>query len=214
MADLQKGTTFTDGVSIANAANLNNLVDLGQILPAFINGKTDLPSPSTGVEFVVYDAGTLKKVTLSNLAAVITGSLTGVVHGKTAITDPADLDEFILWQNSAADEKKITYASLITALEADLDLNLPTILTGTATVNPGNMTPDDGESFTITVTGASTTNTPAVFLGFSITYPDNVVVASARVSSANTVTVTLRNTSEAGSSDLGSHTVRAVVFQY
>ena len=213
MADLQKGTTFTDGVSIANAANLNNLMDLGQILPAFINSKTDLPSPSTGVEFVVYDAGTLKKVTLSNLASVITGSLTGVVHGKTAITDPENLDEFILWQNSAAAEKKITYASLIAALEADLDFNLPTILTGTATVNPGEMEPDDNETFNVTVTGATTSNTPAVFLGFSIDYPDGVVVEQARVSAANNVLVSLRNTGN-GIHDINSHTVRAVVFQY
>lgn len=215
--DLQKGDTFVDGESVTGA-RLNALVDSALAKSTIISARS-LKTPLTGAcEFMINDAGTLKKGNMTDVIALVLGGVSGTIHGKAAITTLQDLDEFLVWDDTPAAERKITYASLKADLEGSLDfpdvLAGATVLTGTATVNPGIMTPDDGETFTITVTGASTTNTPAVFLGFSIAYPDHVVVASARVSSANTVTVILRNVSEAASIDIASHTVRAVVFQF
>jgi hypothetical protein len=149
---------------------------------------------------------------------VITGGATGVVHGKTAVTALTSLDEFILWEDTAAAERKITYANLLTALSGDLDSGTIMgfdIFTGTATINPAAFGADDGlATFTITVTGASTTNTPAVVVTPSIQYPDFVILHGARVSGANTVTFDIRVTSESVGYDLPSHTVRATVFQF
>lgn len=218
MADLAKGTTFVDGVSIANAANLNNLMDNGTILPAFISAKTNLVTPTSGCELVLNDSGTLKKVTIANLSTVILGGVTGQVHGKTAATALSSADEFLLWEDTAADERKITYANLLSEVQGDLSISALlgfTILTGTATINPGAFGADDGaNNFTITVTGASTTNTPTVILTPSIQYPDYVILHGARVSAANTVTFAIRVVSEGAGHDLASHTIRATVFQY
>lgn len=216
MADLAKGTTFVDGVSIANASNLNNLVDLGNILPSFISDKTNLVTPTSGCEMVLNDSGTLKKVTIANLSTVILGGVTGQVHGKTAVTALSSADEFLLWEDTVADERKITYANLLSEVQGDLSISTLlgfTILTGTATVNPSNMATGDNQVLTITVTGASTANTPAVFLGSSIVYPDGMFIQQPRVSAANTVSVNLRYEG-GGNVDMASHTLRAVVFQY
>jgi hypothetical protein len=213
MSDLQKGVTFVDGVSSANAANLNNLVDLGTILPAFISAKTNLASPSTGCELVVNDAGTLKKVTIANLATAIMGGFTGQVHGKTAITSLSDLDEFLVWEDTAADERKITYNDLVTELQGDL--GLPTILTGTLTHDPGSISPANTGTYTMTVTGASPTNNPVVVIGTNLDLDNiNLQITHARVSAANTVRWGYYNFSTSSSSNPPSHTVRAIVFQY
>jgi hypothetical protein len=218
MADLQKGSTFTDGVSIANAANLNNLVDLGTILPGFIADKTNNTSPSTGCELVINDAGTLKKVTIANLATVITGGASGVVHGKTAITALTTLDEFLVWEDTAAGERKITYTDLVTALEADINythLNgLPTMYTGTRTFDPSSLASLSNRAETMTVTGVTTANTPSVFMSCGLdTLGLGIELVNPRVSANDTVQFYLYNFT-GGSVNLPSITVRATVFQY
>ena len=215
MGDLAKGVTFIDGVSIANAASLNALVDAGTILPEFISAKSNLASPSTGCEIVVNDAGTLKKVTIANLATVITGGTGADIHAKTAITTLSDNDEFIVYEDTAAAERKITYNDLIAVLEDDLDINPgPTILTGTLTHDPSSISGNSGQEFSVTVTGASQTNTPAVFASTNYDlWNSRVGIYSLRVSAANTALVGYWNYS--GSSvNLPSHTIRVVVFQY
>ena len=221
MADLQKGVNFTDGVSIANAANLNNLMDLGQILPGFIADKTALITPSTGCELILNDAGTLKKVTIANLAAVITGGLGLDIHGLPANTDLEDVDEFPMWEASSAANHKITYANLVAALEGDLDVavdtGLPDIFTGTRSIPTQNLsaahTTNDEETYTVTVTGASTSGTPTVIITPSIWLLEAIGVRVARVSSANTVQFTYRNYGD-DDVDITGHTVRATVIQF
>ncbi|MFZ4774631.1 MAG: hypothetical protein ACOYM3_04665 [Terrimicrobiaceae bacterium] len=68
-------------------------------------------------------------------------------------------------------------------------------------------------SLTITVSGAVTTNTPTVSLGWSATLPAGIVVSHAWVSASNTVTVTLTNISGAAV-DPAAVTCRASVTQY
>lgn len=67
MASIQKGTTFTDGVS-ANAAALNNLVDAATILPGIITDRTTA-TPATADQFLIYDASAsaLAQCTLQNI---------------------------------------------------------------------------------------------------------------------------------------------------
>jgi hypothetical protein len=217
MADLAKGTTFVDGVSIANAANLNNLIDLGTILPGFIADKTNNASPSTGCELVINDAGTLKKVTIANLATVITGGASGVVHGKTAITALTSLDEFLVWEDTAAGERKITYTDLVTALETDLnlspsDLGLPTVLSGSLTHDPGSVSSFATPTYNVTVTGALTTGNAIANASIDLNVLGMQIV-DVRISSANTVAVTYYNYTT-NSVNLPSHTIRAMVFQF
>jgi hypothetical protein len=69
------------------------------------------------------------------------------------------------------------------------------------------------QSLTITVAGASPTNTPTVHLGWSGALPAGVIVAQAYVSASNTVTVTVANIT--GSSiDPSALTCRVAVSQY
>jgi hypothetical protein len=221
MADLQKGVNFTDGVSIANASNLNNLVDLGTILPAFISAKANLVSPGTGCELVVNDSGVLKKVTIANLATVITGGLGLDIHGLPAVTSLDNADEFPLWEDTAAANRKVTYGNLVANLQGDLvidvDTGLPDILTGTRSIPGQNLTPahtsSDEQSYTMTVTGASTSGTPAVFITPSIYLLEAIGVRTARVSAANTVSFSYRNYGD-DDVDIANHTVRAVVIQF
>jgi microcystin-dependent protein len=64
---LAKGVTFVDGVSTANAANLNNLVDNAVLKPEAITSLA-LKDPLAGTEqMMISDAGTLKKVTTQEL---------------------------------------------------------------------------------------------------------------------------------------------------
>src|SRR5882724_617694 len=67
MADLQKGTTFTTGVS-ATAADLNNLVDSATILSAAITGKGAV-TPDPADSLLIYDTSgsALAKCTLQNV---------------------------------------------------------------------------------------------------------------------------------------------------
>lgn len=89
----------------------------------------------------------------------------------------------------------------------------PTILTGTLTHDPPSIAATDDFDFNITVTGALLANTPAVAVSPSGSLPQGIIIPFARVSADNTVLVRYRNAT--GSSiNMGSHTVRAVVFQY
>lgn len=69
------------------------------------------------------------------------------------------------------------------------------------------------QSLTITVSGADTTNTPSVHLGWSAALPAGVVVAQAYVSATNTVTITLANLT-AAPIDPTAVTCRASITQY
>lgn len=125
--------------------------------------------------------------------------------------------DYYLKLDGATDKLTIFTAGGIAAVTIDsagaVTINgAPTILTGTATINPPAMGTGDNFAFTVTVTGASTTGTPAVALGFSIDYPDALIVEQARVSAADTVAVGLRYEG-GGGIDVASHTVRATVFQ-
>lgn len=86
-------------------------------------------------------------------------------------------------------------------------------LTGTATVDMNSITDGDAATFPITVTGALTTGTPTVALGWSAVLETGLVVAQAWVSDTDTVTVRINNVSGAPI-DPASVTVRATVFQY
>lgn len=90
---------------------------------------------------------------------------------------------------------------------------IPTILTGTLTHDPPSIPDGDTYEFTITVTGAATTNTPTVIATPSINIEGSgVFIVGARVISANTVEVTYYNQIAGVAVNLGSHTVRATVF--
>lgn len=83
-------------------------------------------------------------------------------------------------------------------------------LSGSATLNYGSIASGAEATLTITVTGAVTTNTPAVVLGWSAALEDGIVVKQAWVSAADTVSVRVRNVT-GGSIDPASLTCRAAV---
>lgn len=103
----------------------------------------------------------------------------------------------------------ISSAGVVTAP----NIVIPTILTGTLTHNPPSIPDGDTYEFNVTVTGAATTNTPTVIATPSINIEGSgVFIVGARVISANTVEVTYYNQIAGVAVDLGSHTVRATVF--
>jgi len=91
---------------------------------------------------------------------------------------------------------------------------LPTILTGTVTTDPPNIANGTTHTFTITVTGCSTTNTPTVLISTTLDLIGNTILWEGRVTAANTVTVKYANFILGADINLPSHTVRATVFQY
>lgn len=94
-----------------------------------------------------------------------------------------------------------TQFALDTHPSASASLDFPSISAGASA------------SLTITVSGAVTTNTPTVALGWSAALESGLVVSHAWVSGSNTVTVTLTNISGAGI-DPVANTCRASVTQY
>jgi hypothetical protein len=87
------------------------------------------------------------------------------------------------------------------------------ILSASASLNFDEIAGGAEATLTITVTGAATTNTPSVSLGFSAALADGLVVKQAWVSGADTVSVRLANVS--GSPiDPDAVTVRATVVSF
>ena len=138
-----------------------------------------------------------------------------LITAQVAIVTLDDTDLLLVWDVSASAYRKMTYGDLFDQIEGDIDIDIgPTILTGTLTHDPSSISADNSTTVNVTVTGASTTNTPAVAVSASINLGTlGVQITEARVSSANTVAVTYYNFT--GSSvNLPNHTIRAVVFQY
>ena len=93
-----------------------------------------------------------------------------------------------------------------------VSINGYTILTGTTTFDLPNIASGANSTFTITVTGCSTTNDPPVILGFG-SNPTPGLIWEARVTGADTVTVRATNVTASGINE-PSRTYRATVFQY
>jgi len=108
---LTKGTTYADGGTV-NASNLNAHVDDAVFKSTAISARTDLVSPGGATEFLVNDAGTLKKVTLTNLATAVSGG-SSLIHGKTEVTTISNADEFLIWEDGVAADRRITRANLV-----------------------------------------------------------------------------------------------------
>lgn len=208
---LQKGTTYVDG-GIVNASNLNAHIDDSIIKPTAISNRTDVGVPGGAVEIFCQESGTLKKLTVANLDTAIGGGGSADIHGQTAVTSISDNDELIIWEDSAAANRKITYGDLLDEVQSDLDV--PTILSTTHTHDPTSIAALATRDITVTVTGASNANNPAVLV--TTTYDLNnagIMLAQARVTGANTVQFTYYNFT-GGSVNLPSHTNRVVVFMF
>jgi hypothetical protein len=87
------------------------------------------------------------------------------------------------------------------------------LLSGSGSLNYGSIAAGGEETLTVTVTGAATTGTPSVQLGWSAALEDGIVVKQAWVSGADTVSVRVRNTT-AGAIDPAAVTCRATVMAF
>jgi hypothetical protein len=84
MPELQKGQTFVDGQTV-NAANLNNLVDLGIALEGLISDKTDtVPALTDYVLF--WKGGSLFKCKFSELPAQVSSVALAMPTNELAVT--------------------------------------------------------------------------------------------------------------------------------
>jgi hypothetical protein len=86
---LQGGDTFADS-QVVNAARLNNLVNLGDVLAGLISGKPDV-TPLTG-DFLVYlqvSSGQLKKAKFSEIPSVVSSvGLSSTIPNTTVTGSP------------------------------------------------------------------------------------------------------------------------------
>jgi parallel beta-helix repeat protein len=87
------------------------------------------------------------------------------------------------------------------------------VYSATQSLDWGSIAAGAESTATMTVTGASTSNTPSVLLGWSAALPAGIICTQAWVSAANTISITLRNTT-AGAIDPAAVTVRATVTQF
>jgi len=123
-----------------------------------------------------------------------------------------------LWSGVGADKLKnsdIIYDGTTLALPA-VNINESgklTLLTASTSVNWPSISANSDSTQNITVTGAVTTGTPAVWIGWSQDLPAGIVLKQARVSAADTVAVTLRNVTD-GALDPSSLTCRVVVARF
>ena len=85
------------------------------------------------------------------------------------------------------------------------------VYAGSGAVDFGNLTPGAEDTQTITVTGAATTGSPSVELGWSAALEDFIVVKQAWVSAANTVSIRVANTSALSTINPASLTASATV---
>lgn len=196
---------------------------LGQTTQKFSNIQlTATPAESLAagvVKFLQLDAtGIGESVTPTVLweAVVLTGTVDstdladGTTVGRSFVT---------LANPSAITFPRINANNTVTArtaAELKTDLSLGTItgvFSGSAAINIGEVTGDNGTTFEITVTGATTTGTPSVSLGWSALLPAGLIVTQAYVSSANTVTVAVYNPTS-NPIDPDEQTVRATVIHF
>jgi hypothetical protein len=84
MPELQKGQTFVDGQTV-NAANLNNLVDLGIALEGLISDKTDTVPAATDY-ILFWKGGSLFKCKFSELPAQVSSVALAMPTNELAVT--------------------------------------------------------------------------------------------------------------------------------
>lgn len=87
------------------------------------------------------------------------------------------------------------------------------VLSASASINFGSMATGAEDTQTVTVTGAATSGSPSVQLGWSASLEAGIVVAQAWVSAPDTVSIRVRNAS-GGTIDPASLTVRATVTSF
>lgn len=148
----------------------------------------------------------------TNFSAAYTipgGDITGAYTNSAMTLTTARLLGRTTAATGAAEE--ITVGSGLNLSAGALTATGASLLTATATIDWPSIPAVSDSTMTITVTGAATANTPAVVLGWSADLPEGVSVKQARVTSANTVSITLVNVS-GGALDPASMTVRATIF--
>lgn len=101
----------------------------------------------------------------------------------------------------------------VAGLKVASGTELVSMLSNSASLDYASIGANAEATLTLTVTGAVTTNTPSVSLGWSAALPDGIVVKQAWVSAANTVSVRVRNAT-AGAIDPAAVTCRATVFGF
>lgn len=86
MPDIQKGDTFVDG-QVVTGARLNNLIDLAQILAAFISAKPTETAPTADDYVVIFEATSslLKKARVDAIPGVASVNLTSALAGTTIV---------------------------------------------------------------------------------------------------------------------------------
>jgi hypothetical protein len=153
-----------------------------------------------------YNAGTD-----AGASIVLTGGTNGVaadvfIFGKDASESAWPATEYGRWTSSLF--------SVSTSFKlGSSGASLSTILSATGSLDFTSIAANSEQTQTLTVTGAVTTNTPSVSLGWSAALPDGVVVKAVWVSAANTVSVRVANVT--GSSiDPSAITVRATIIQF
>lgn len=121
----------------------------------------------------------------------------------------------VIYDGPTADSNKITFVyadptSNVTITTPAQTGTVAVILTGTGSLDFPSIAGGAEATLTLTVTGAVTTNTPSVSLGWSAALPDGIVVKQAWVSAADTVSVRVANIT-ASPIDPSAVTCRATV---
>lgn len=87
MAQLIKGTTYATNDQVT-AANLNNLVDLGQLAPGCISEQAAAGSVSTGDLLLINQSGVLKRATVAQITGNFDSTAFVKVDGTTSMQAP------------------------------------------------------------------------------------------------------------------------------
>jgi len=138
MADLQKGDTFIDGQTVTGA-RLNNLVDLGTVLAAFLSGKAQVTPVGADVLLLLQtSSGNLKKALISALPYVTSAGL--VMPSEFSVAN-----------------SPVTGAGTITVTKANKNGNLVYASPDGSTGQPAfrSLVPKDINALTVTVAAST-----------------------------------------------------------
>lgn len=106
-ADIQRGTTFTDGQTLS-ASDLHTLVDNATIVTAFLTGKSSASSAVGGDLLLLYSGGVFYKITANALLY----QNTVLITGQTEKTGPETGDFLLLYDATALALKKVSAGNL------------------------------------------------------------------------------------------------------
>ena len=189
-------------------------LEFDQVLHAVIHPTSDfLALPATDLRLLKAGGSDTRALEFRTgaIGAAGPGSVDGSTNKFYLKHNASDELEIYAHNGGSPAGIKISATGALTFSSAPTISGFPTILTASVTWDPGSIVSLDSATTTVTVTGASTSNS-AVLVTPNASLLENIFI-DGFVSASDTVTLRMSN-QDSGSQNEPSHVYRVVVFQY